>query len=90
MKLADGVPALRAVAGAISPDTIVLGSDKVDLAAFAGFRTILLERGESQAAGVLVLDERHVLADIRYRTALRRCAAPALPSKRSISTSSEN
>jgi N-dimethylarginine dimethylaminohydrolase len=70
VKLADDAPALRAVAGAVSPDTIVLGTDKVDVAAFAGFRTILLERGEAQAAGVLVLDERHVLADIRYRTAL--------------------
>jgi N-dimethylarginine dimethylaminohydrolase len=70
VKLADDVPALRAVASAISPTTIILGTDKVEVAAFAGFHTILLERGEAQAAGVLVLDERHVLADIRYRTAL--------------------
>jgi dimethylargininase len=70
VKLADDAPALRAVAGAVSPDTIVIGADKVDITAFAGFRTIVLERDEAQAAGVLVLDERHVLADIRYRTAL--------------------
>jgi dimethylargininase len=70
VKLADGVQALRAVASAVAEDTIVLGPDKIDVGAFAGFRTIELERGEEQAAGVLVLDERHVLADIRYRTAL--------------------
>jgi dimethylargininase len=68
--LAPGVSALRAVAGAVASDTIVLGGDKADASAFAGFRTIVLERGEEQAAGVLCLDERHVLADIRYRTAL--------------------
>ena len=32
----------------------------------------MLERGEELAAGVLCLGERHVLADIRYRTALAR------------------
>jgi len=67
--LAEGVPALRAVAGAVAHDTIVLGADKLDAAAFAGFRTIALERGEEQGAGVLVLNERHVLSDLRYRTA---------------------
>ncbi|HEY6449984.1 MAG TPA: hypothetical protein VIX60_04825 [Candidatus Cybelea sp.] len=70
VKLAEGVRSLRAVAGAASKDTIVLGADKVDSKAFAGFRTIALELGESQAAGVLALDDNHVLADLRYRTAL--------------------
>jgi hypothetical protein len=28
----------------------------------------VLERGEENAAGVLCLGERHVLADVRYRT----------------------
>lgn len=69
VKLADGVPALRAVASAVAPDTIVLGADKADPAAFDGFRTIVLARGEELGAGVLCLNERHVLADIRYRTA---------------------
>jgi hypothetical protein len=58
------------VATAVAKDTIVIGSDKADITAFAGFKTIVLERGEEYAAGVLCLDERHVLADIRYRTAL--------------------
>ena len=70
VKLAPGVPALRAVVSAVAPDTIVLGGDKADAAAFSGFRTIVLELGEELGAGVLCLDERHVVADIRYRTSL--------------------
>jgi dimethylargininase len=70
VKLAPGVLALRSVASAVAKDTIVVGADKADAAAFAGFRTIVLERGEELAAGVLCLGERHVLADVRYRTAL--------------------
>jgi dimethylargininase len=70
VKLAPDVLALRAVASAVAKDTIVVGADKADVAAFAGFRTIVLARGEDLAAGVLCLGERHVLADVRYRTAL--------------------
>ena len=70
VKLAPGVPALRAVAAAVAPDTIVLGGEKADASAFSGFKTIVLERGEELGAGVLCLDDRHVVADIRYRTSL--------------------
>jgi dimethylargininase len=70
VKLAPGVPALRAVVSAVAPDTIVLGGDKADASAFSGFKTVVLERGEELGAGVLCLDERHVVADIRYRTSL--------------------
>jgi dimethylargininase len=70
VKLAPGVLALRSVASAVAEDTIVVGADKADAAAFAGFRTIVLARGEELAAGVLCLGERQVLADVRYRTAL--------------------
>jgi dimethylargininase len=70
VKLADGVTALRAVAGAAASDTIAIGSDKLNRAAFAEFKTIPLALGEEQAAGVLPLDDRHVIADIRFRTAL--------------------
>jgi N-dimethylarginine dimethylaminohydrolase len=70
VQLAPGVPALRAVAGAVAEDVIVLAPDKVNVDAFEGFRTIALERGEEQAAGVLTLGERHVIAEIRFRTAL--------------------
>jgi dimethylargininase len=64
------VPALRAVVGAVANDTLVLAADAVDPARFAGFKTIVLERGEELAAGVLCVDDRHVIADIRFRTAL--------------------
>jgi dimethylargininase len=70
--LAPGVPALRYVATAVAPDTIVLGGDKADASAFAGFKTIVLERGEEGAAGALCLSERHVISDMRYRTALNQ------------------
>lgn len=70
VRLADGVPSLRAVAGAVSNDTVVLAAGKVDAASFAGFKTIVLERGEELAAGILCLDDGHVIADIRFRTSL--------------------
>ncbi|MGC1379528.1 MAG: hypothetical protein WA814_00745 [Candidatus Baltobacteraceae bacterium] len=70
VKLAGDVPALRAVVGVLAHDTIVVGADKADAAAFEGFKTIVLERGEELAAGVLCLDDGHVLADIRFRTSL--------------------
>jgi dimethylargininase len=70
VKLADGVPALRAVAGAAAKDTIVIGAGKVDPEAFREFKTIVLPLGEEQAAGVLPIDEGHVVAEIRFRTAL--------------------
>ncbi len=70
--LAKGVPSLRCVASAVSNDTIVVADGAIDVRAFDGFTTILLERGEDMAAGVLVLGERHVIADVRYRTSLAR------------------
>lgn len=70
VKLAPGVASLRTVAGAVAKDTIVVGGDKADVSAFAGFKTLVLARGEEAAAGVLCLGERHVIADVRYRTAL--------------------
>lgn len=68
--LAPSVTALRTVASAVASDTVVVARDLVDPAAFTGFKTIVLERGEAMAAGVLVLGEHHVIADVRYRTAL--------------------
>ena len=64
------VPSLRAVAGAIAKDTVVIAADRVDRGAFEGFRTIVLERGEELAAGVIPIGDKHVIADIRFRTAL--------------------
>jgi dimethylargininase len=70
--LASGTSSLRSVAAAVARDTVVIAPDKVDAAAFKGFRTIELERGEDRAAGVVVLGEHHVIADVRYRTSLAR------------------
>lgn len=72
VRIADDVPALRTVAAAIEPQTLVVAPEKVDLTAFANFKTIVLERGEELGAGVLTLGNRHVIADVRYRTALKR------------------
>lgn len=69
--LAEGVPALRAVVGAAASDTIIIGAGKVDHDAFYGFKTVVLALGEEQAAGVLPIDDGHVVAEIRFRTALR-------------------
>jgi dimethylargininase len=70
VKLAPDAPSLSAVVSVVAKDTVVLGGEKADATAFAGFKTIVLEKGEELAAGVLCLGERHVLADVRYRTAL--------------------
>ncbi len=68
--LDPSVPSLRSVASAVSADTIVVAGSKIDREAFASFKTVVLELGEELAAGVLVLGERHVIADRRYRTSL--------------------
>ncbi|MDP9024727.1 MAG: hypothetical protein M3N13_05070 [Candidatus Eremiobacteraeota bacterium] len=72
VQLAAGVASLRSVASAVAADTIVVADGAIDLSVFAGFKTIVLERGEDMAAGVLVLGDRHVIADVRYRTSLAR------------------
>ncbi|HUY40624.1 MAG TPA: hypothetical protein VMV82_03560 [Candidatus Dormibacteraeota bacterium] len=70
--LAAGVASLQSVVGVAGPQTIVLAPGCVDAAAFSDFRTIELERGEELGAGVLCLGQNHVIADVRYRTALQR------------------
>lgn len=72
VRVAADVPSLRAVACAVAKDTLVIAPGKIDVAAFAGFKTIELDLGEEFGAGVLCLGERHVLANIRYRTALAK------------------
>jgi dimethylargininase len=70
--LAADAPPLRALASAVAQDTIVAACDGLDTSAFKNFKRIDLERGEASAAGVLVLGERHVIADVRYKTSLAR------------------
>jgi dimethylargininase len=66
------VRALRCVASAVAKDTIVLAPHCLDVDAFEGFKIITVDRGEEMAAGVISLGEHHVIADVRYRTALSR------------------
>ncbi|HZZ65524.1 MAG TPA: hypothetical protein VFE17_08500 [Candidatus Baltobacteraceae bacterium] len=67
VRLGPGVRALRAVAGVVAHDAVVLGApDLIDHAAFAGFKTVVAPRGDELGAGVLNLGEQHVLADIRF------------------------
>ncbi len=70
--MAPGAPALRSIASAVSADTIVVAPQGFDSGAFAGFNTIVLDRGEELAAGVLPLGERRVIANLRFRTSLSK------------------
>ena len=72
VKLAPDVTSLRSVASAVAKDTVLISGDKVDVEAFGGVRRIVLDRGESTAAGVLCIGEHHVIADVRYRTAFAK------------------
>lgn len=71
VKIDPSVPSLRAVVSAVAKDTLVIAANRVDASLFSAFRTIVVEPGEELAAGVLTISDHHVLADIRYRTALR-------------------
>ncbi len=70
--LAPGVASLQSVVGVASAQTVIVAADCIDPRLFSAFRTIVLERGEEPAAGVLCLGDDHVLADVRYRTAFQR------------------
>jgi dimethylargininase len=72
VELAPDVTSLRSVASAVAKDTLVIGRGTVDLGGFREFRTIVLERGEEFGAGVICLGEHHVIASVRYRTALMK------------------
>ena len=62
---------LRSVVAPIDPQTIAFVDDAVDASAFAGLQRIVLPRGEERAAGLMLLNERHALVDLRYRESLR-------------------
>lgn len=68
--MAPDVGSLRSVASALDGETLVVAPDKLDAEAFSGMRTIVLERGEELGAGIIGLGDRHVIASVRYRTAL--------------------
>lgn len=64
-------PSLRSVANAVATDTLVIAANRVDAAAFAGFRLVELELGQELGAGAFPLGERRALADLRYRATLQ-------------------
>lgn len=67
VRLAPGV-ALRSAAGILAEDEVVLApADRIDHAAFAGFRTFITPSGQDLGAGVLNVGDRHVVADVRFR-----------------------
>lgn len=70
LRYAGRFPRLRSVFTPLSADTVVVASGAVDAAALERFKRIEVARGEELAAGLLVLGERRVLANLRFRTSL--------------------
>lgn len=72
----QGTAPLRALAGALSSDSVVLAPQTViDHAAFDGFKIFTAPAGHEYGAGVLNIGEHHVVANVRYPSvidALRR------------------
>jgi len=66
-----GVRRLRSVFCVLDGDTAVVASKKVDVAALRGLKLIDVPPGEEYSGGVLLLNRRHVLADLRFAPANR-------------------
>lgn len=67
VRLADTVGSLRAAAGVLASDSVVLAPPNlIDHAAFQGFKIVVAPPGDELGAGVLNLGEHHVLADVRF------------------------
>jgi dimethylargininase len=67
VELRDPAAPLRALAGAVSADSVVLApQSSLDHAAFNGFKIFTAPLGHERGAGVLNLGEHHVLANVRY------------------------
>lgn len=60
-------PSLRAFAGALSADSVVLAPEShIEHAAFHGFKIFTAPVGHERGAGVLNIGEHHVVANVRY------------------------
>ncbi|MBV9277997.1 MAG: hypothetical protein JOZ97_07160 [Candidatus Eremiobacteraeota bacterium] len=67
----DSVRSLRSVVNAVAADTLVIAPNRVDAAAFSGFKLVAMELGQELCAGVFPLGERRVVADLRYGPSFR-------------------
>jgi dimethylargininase len=76
VQLRDPSACLRALAGAVSADSVVLAPQSaIDHAPFEGFKIFTAPLGHERGAGIFNLGEHHVLANVRYPAvvdALRR------------------
>ncbi|HTW85182.1 MAG TPA: hypothetical protein VMD91_14025 [Candidatus Sulfotelmatobacter sp.] len=70
LPVAADVCRLRDVFSVIASDTVVAAPNKVDLVPAQGLKVVELPRGEEMAAGVVVLGERRVLANLRFRESI--------------------
>jgi dimethylargininase len=67
VQLRDPAAPLRACAGALASDSVVLAPENtIDHSAFEGFKIFTAPAGHERGAGVLNLGEHHVLANVRY------------------------
>jgi dimethylargininase len=67
VQLRDPAAPLRACAGALSSDSVVLAPENtIDHAPFAGFKIFTAPLGHERGAGVLNIGEHHVVANVRY------------------------
>jgi dimethylargininase len=67
VQLRDPAAPLRACAGALSSDSVVLAlPSTIDHAAFDGFKIFTAPLGDERGAGVLNIGEHHVVANVRF------------------------
>jgi dimethylargininase len=67
VQLRDPAAPLRACAGALSSDSVVLAPpNTIDHAPFEGFKVFTAPLGHERGAGVLNVGEHHVVANVRY------------------------
>jgi dimethylargininase len=67
VQLRDPAAPLRACAGALASDSVVLAPpNSIDHAPFEGFKVFTAPLGHERGAGVLNIGEHHVVANVRY------------------------
>jgi dimethylargininase len=67
VRFVDNGVSLRALAGAVSADSVVLAPESaVDHSAFSGFKIYAAPLGDDLGAGVLNIGDHHVLSNVRY------------------------